>query len=872
MGTYLSSPLSGKEVASGACESMGLRWGVCSMQGWRVSMEDAHLVLYAKRVGNASTANASGAPSYSSPREGGPPSDAAVVQQQHRQQKDDLSPHGPRLSAVGMHQQLLSQLLLGSGSGLGPQRGTDGCYVFLPAEVEMQKDDVVAAAAPAAGGAAEDGGDGADMEAAEPAEGDAAATPSSKKTNRVGRAVRRQFTLRRRGTSTASETDAAETAGAAAAAGIAGAAAAAPTAAAAAGFSPASQVRGAPSGTEAPGGPFAAGPVASSGQTVQHADLCIFAVFDGHGGAHVSRFAAAHMRPLLESLSSFHRGDLSTALRSAYLRIDDLLREESSQDDLMYLTSHSPLQLLQHKQQLQQEQLQQQQQHEHNGNVANATAAPTQHKGLRSTLSNLGQHFGVKSQQQQQQQQQAAAGQGNRAGMSSSSVGETPSRQHTGAFASRGSEEEMQRRQLRSQAEDSLDTFNIRATAAATAAAANAAATERSTERSGAAAILAAYAANSPNASPTHHSSLSFSRDLDSRAAAAAGPAAAAAVAASDPPAPASDEEVAAASATAATTAAAAAAVVGQPEETVATKKGRKLSFSGLVDVVTRSVGLGRFFGRNNGSSSTSRSLASTAGSTALTVCVTPTRLIVANVGDSRCVLCRGREIVELSQDHKPQLAEERIRIYAAGGFLEMGRVNGNLNLSRALGDLVYKADDTLPPEKQILSGCPDIVTVNRDPEKDEFLVIGCDGIWELLSSAEVVEFVRRRIEHTPDLCQILKELFDSLISPNPALFEYGCDNMTAFIVDLKAEKRRQSAAAAAASAAASDTGLHPSQEQQDARHFSKTSSTESLSGSVYGDGDLKQTNHSRFAQGAHQQQQQQQQEGHQDEERNQRQ
>lgn len=52
-----------------------------------------------------------------------------------------------------------------------------------------------------------------------------------------------------------------------------------------------------------------------------------------------------------------------------------------------------------------------------------------------------------------------------------------------------------------------------------------------------------------------------------------------------------------------------------------------------------------------------------------------------------------------------------------------MGRVNGNLNLSRALGDLVYKADDSLPPEKQILSGCPDIVAVNRDPERDEFLV-----------------------------------------------------------------------------------------------------------------------------------------------------
>lgn len=49
MGAYLSSPLVTKEVASGGVESLGLRWALCSMQGWRISMEDAHVVLYAKR-------------------------------------------------------------------------------------------------------------------------------------------------------------------------------------------------------------------------------------------------------------------------------------------------------------------------------------------------------------------------------------------------------------------------------------------------------------------------------------------------------------------------------------------------------------------------------------------------------------------------------------------------------------------------------------------------------------------------------------------------------------------------------------------------------------------------------------------------------
>ena len=126
------------------------------------------------------------------------------------------------------------------------------------------------------------------------------------------------------------------------------------------------------------------------------------------------------------------------------------------------------------------------------------------------------------------------------------------------------------------------------------------------------------------------------------------------------------------------------------------------------------------------------------------------------------------------------------------------------------------------------------------------------------------------RVQHTPDLCQILKELFDSLISPNPALFEYGCDNMTAFIVDLQAEKRRHHPAGGASGTALQASQEH--QEQQDTRRYSKTSSTESLSGSVYGDGELKQTNqHGLSQEGQQQQQQQQQQEGHSQEERSER-
>ena len=70
--------------------------------------------------------------------------------------------------------------------------------------------------------------------------------------------------------------------------------------------------------------------------------------------------------------------------------------------------------------------------------------------------------------------------------------------------------------------------------------------------------------------------------------------------------------------------------------------------------------------------------------------------LYVANSGDSRSVLCRNNGPFDMSVDHKPDNIEEKRRIEKAGGYVSDGRVNGNLNLSRALGDLEYKRDDKL--------------------------------------------------------------------------------------------------------------------------------------------------------------------------------
>ena len=59
---------------------------------------------------------------------------------------------------------------------------------------------------------------------------------------------------------------------------------------------------------------------------------------------------------------------------------------------------------------------------------------------------------------------------------------------------------------------------------------------------------------------------------------------------------------------------------------------------------------------------------------------------------------CRDGKAIEMSFDHKPEDTPERDRIENAGGKVTPdGRVNGGLNLSRAIGDHAYKTNKNLP-------------------------------------------------------------------------------------------------------------------------------------------------------------------------------
>ena len=175
------------------------------------------------------------------------------------------------------------------------------------------------------------------------------------------------------------------------------------------------------------------------------------------------------------------------------------------------------------------------------------------------------------------------------------------------------------------------------------------------------------------------------------------------------------------------------------------------------------------------------------AGCTANVALVVGDQLFVANAGDSRAVLCHDGEAVALSHDHKPASDAELSRITNAGGFVrEMGghhRVCGNLNLSRAIGDLKYKGNGSLPPSAQIITAEPDVLTRTLVPG-DEFMVLACDGVWDVMSNDEVVQFVRERIAAGAPLPAIAEQLMDACLAQDPKQTGgIGGDNMTCLVV-----------------------------------------------------------------------------------------
>jgi len=157
-------------------------------------------------------------------------------------------------------------------------------------------------------------------------------------------------------------------------------------------------------------------------------------------------------------------------------------------------------------------------------------------------------------------------------------------------------------------------------------------------------------------------------------------------------------------------------------------------------------------------------------GCTACICLVTERRLEFANVGDSRAVLCVAGKAVRCTIDHKATDKAEIERIKAAGGAVIYGRVNGFISVSRALGDHCIKS---------LVISDPFLRTYIRTPQ-DEFLLICCDGVWDVVSDQQACDVVRRALRETGSPQKAAFEL------KNAAIRGGTQDNVTVLVLVLQ--------------------------------------------------------------------------------------
>ena len=150
-------------------------------------------------------------------------------------------------------------------------------------------------------------------------------------------------------------------------------------------------------------------------------------------------------------------------------------------------------------------------------------------------------------------------------------------------------------------------------------------------------------------------------------------------------------------------------------------------------------------------------------GSTAIGALLSPEHIFFANCGDSRAILCRDSQVILHTEDHKPYVPAEKQRIQNAGGSVMIQRVNGSLAVSRALGDFEYKNVEGKGPCEQLVSPEPEILCEKRS-DKDEFIVLACDGIWDVMSNEDLAAFIGNRMTVTNDLKEISNMVIDTCL------------------------------------------------------------------------------------------------------------
>ena len=183
------------------------------------------------------------------------------------------------------------------------------------------------------------------------------------------------------------------------------------------------------------------------------------------------------------------------------------------------------------------------------------------------------------------------------------------------------------------------------------------------------------------------------------------------------------------------------------------------------------------------GKTSLGNLVANEMGTTANIMLIKNGIIYIANVGDSLSVMYKHKRAYNLNREHQTIIESEKERVIKSGAQIIGYRINGMLNLTRAIGDLKFKTNSNLKRHEQSVISLPEITKI-EDTDGIDFIIMGCDGVWDCVKRQLVCEFIDRQIRENPNkkLSEILTEIFDRCVSPIWGVI-LGTDNMSCIIV-----------------------------------------------------------------------------------------
>jgi len=173
---------------------------------------------------------------------------------------------------------------------------------------------------------------------------------------------------------------------------------------------------------------------------------------------------------------------------------------------------------------------------------------------------------------------------------------------------------------------------------------------------------------------------------------------------------------------------------------------------------------------------------------TAIVAAIDGNKMIVGNVGDSELILCKTGKAISLCGVHNPKRNQKEVeRIESEGGKIYNERLAHpslnpaifNIAVSRAIGDIFFKHKDYTKNKPSALVAEPEIVQYTLTQE-DDFMVLACDGVWDVMTHQDVVDFVLPKLQELDDPQEASKQLVEE------AYKRGSQDNITSLIVTFK--------------------------------------------------------------------------------------